>query len=305
MPRPRLPGLIHEGGELGYSLAHAFGAALDNPGLTVACVVGDGEAEAGPLAAAWHGNKFLNPRHDGTVLPILHLNGYKIANPTVLACMPREELRSLLVGYGYEPTFVDGDEPAMMHQAMAAAIDAAFDAIAEIRARARCGEAGRPRWAVVVLRSPKWAQARPSMTRSLAGAKTSGSYVASQVRRTDAGNFERVVGPVVGITNRDVLALNKSVRTEAVPGLVVLVRPVLVVDQPGRAALSAGAMHEAAMPVELTGPEAAHAAMVARLMPECRVEATIGSQRRHDDVAAPGTPIRILGAARQRQGHLV
>ncbi len=152
---PELPGSIHEGGELGYSLAHAFGAALDNPGLTVACVVGDGEAETGPLAASWHANKFLDPMTDGTVLPILHLNGYKIANPTLLARMPGAELRSLLVGYGYEPTFVEGDEPAPMHQAMATALDASFDAIAEIRRRAVRGEPGRPRWPMIVLRSPK------------------------------------------------------------------------------------------------------------------------------------------------------
>ncbi|MCX4194139.1 phosphoketolase family protein [Methylobacterium organophilum] len=152
---PELPGSIHEGGELGYSLAHAFGAALDNPDLTVACVVGDGEAETGPLATAWHANKFLDPRHDGTVLPILHLNGYKIANPALLARMPADELRSLLVGYGYEPTFVEGDEPARMHQAMAAALDAAFDSIAQIRTCAGLGEPGRPRWPVIVLRSPK------------------------------------------------------------------------------------------------------------------------------------------------------
>ena len=152
---PELPGSIHEGGELGYSLAHAFGAALDNPGLTVACVVGDGEAETGPLAASWHSNKFLDPRTDGTVLPILHLNGWKIANPTILARMPEAELRSLLVGYGYDPTFVEGDKPARMHQAMATALDAAFDTIAEIRRRAGRGEAGRPRWPMIVLRSPK------------------------------------------------------------------------------------------------------------------------------------------------------
>ncbi|MGV7032682.1 phosphoketolase family protein [Methylobacterium symbioticum] len=152
---PELPGSIHEGGELGYSLAHAFGAALDNPGLTVACVVGDGEAETGPLAAAWHSNKFLDARHDGTVLPILHLNGYKIANPTILARMPPEELWSLLVGYGYEPTFVEGDEPAVMHQAMATALDSAFDAIAEIRKHAVHGATQRPRWPMIVLRSPK------------------------------------------------------------------------------------------------------------------------------------------------------
>ena len=152
---PELPGSIHEGGELGYSLAHAFGAALDNPDLTVACVVGDGEAETGPLAASWHANKFLNPCLDGIVLPILHLNGYKIANPTVLARIPQEELRSLLVGYGYEPTFVEGDEPGPMHQAMAAALDATFDAVAEIRSTARRGAVGRSRWPMIVLRTPK------------------------------------------------------------------------------------------------------------------------------------------------------
>ena len=113
---PDVPGSIHEGGELGYSLSHAFGAAFDNPDLIVACVVGDGEAETGPLAAAWHSNKFLNPRGDGAVLPILHLNGYKIANPTILARIPDDELRSLFVGYGYEPLFVEGDEPAAMHR---------------------------------------------------------------------------------------------------------------------------------------------------------------------------------------------
>ncbi len=150
---PDLPGSIHEGGELGYALAHAFGAALDNPGLVVACIVGDGEAETGPLAASWHSSKFLNPKTDGAVLPILHLNGYKIASPTVLARMPREELRSLLAGYGYAPIFVEGSEPAPMHQAMAAALDEAFDAIASIRARP--GTAGRPRWPMIVLISPK------------------------------------------------------------------------------------------------------------------------------------------------------
>lgn len=150
---PELPGSIHEGGELGYALAHACGAAFDNPGLVVACVVGDGEAETGPLAASWHGNKFLNPRTDGAVLPILHLNGYKIANPTLLARMPREELRSLLVGYGYAPVFVEGSEPAPMHQAMAAALDDAFDAIAQIRSRPAA--AGRPCWPMIVLSSPK------------------------------------------------------------------------------------------------------------------------------------------------------
>ncbi|ACA17953.1 Phosphoketolase [Methylobacterium sp. 4-46] len=149
---PELPGSIHEGGELGYSLVHAFGAALDNPDLIVACVVGDGEAETGALAASWHSAKFLDPRHDGTVLPILHLNGYKIANPTILARMPEAELRSLLVGYGYDPIMVAGDEPAPMHQAMAAALDDALDRIARIRHEAA---AERPRWPMIVLRSPK------------------------------------------------------------------------------------------------------------------------------------------------------
>jgi xylulose-5-phosphate/fructose-6-phosphate phosphoketolase len=153
---PDVPGSIHEGGELGYSLAHAFGAAFDNPELIVACVVGDGEAETGPLATAWHSNKFLNPRTDGTVLPILHLNGYKIANPTVLARIPREELTSLLIGYGWQPYFVTGEEPWSMHAQMAATLDRVFDEIASIRERARGpGSASRPRWPMIVLESPK------------------------------------------------------------------------------------------------------------------------------------------------------
>ncbi|KQT83872.1 phosphoketolase family protein [Aurantimonas sp. Leaf443] len=153
---PETPGSIHEGGELGYALVHAFGAALDNPDLVVACVVGDGEAETGPLAASWHSTKFLNPRTDGAVLPILHLNGYKIANPTLLARMSGDELRSLFVGYGYEPIFVEGREPVAMHRLMAAAMDEAFDRIAAIKA-APIGETGsaRPRWPMIVLRSPK------------------------------------------------------------------------------------------------------------------------------------------------------
>jgi xylulose-5-phosphate/fructose-6-phosphate phosphoketolase len=126
---PQTPGSIHEGGELGYSLSHAFGAVLDNPELIVACVVGDGEAETGPLATAWHSNKFLNPLTDGTVLPILHLNGYKISNPTVLARITHEELEQLFKGYGWNPIFVEGDEPELMHQAMAAALDYAVDRI--------------------------------------------------------------------------------------------------------------------------------------------------------------------------------
>ncbi|EWC63221.1 Xylulose-5-phosphate phosphoketolase [Actinokineospora spheciospongiae] len=153
---PEVPGSIHEGGELGYSLAHAHGAALDNPGLIVACVIGDGEAETGPLAASWHLNKFSNPATDGAVLPILHLNGYKIANPTVLARIPQDELDALLRGYGYAPRFVSGSDPATMHRDMAAALDWALDEIDDIQRRARTGDgSGRPRWPVLVLRSPK------------------------------------------------------------------------------------------------------------------------------------------------------
>ncbi|MFI9162129.1 phosphoketolase [Kitasatospora aureofaciens] len=153
---PETPGSIHEGGELGYSLAHAYGAALDNPGLVVACVIGDGEAETGPLAASWHANKFLDPVHDGAVLPILHLNGYKIANPTVLARLPHEELDALLRGYGHEPLYVAGDEPAQVHRAMAAAMDTALDRIADAQHAARTeGATERPRWPVIVLRTPK------------------------------------------------------------------------------------------------------------------------------------------------------
>jgi xylulose-5-phosphate/fructose-6-phosphate phosphoketolase len=156
---PETPGSIHEGGELGYSLAHAYGAALDNPGLLVACVIGDGEAEAGALAASWHANKFLDPVTDGTVLPILHLNGYKIANPTVLARIPDSELRALLAGYGHEPFFIDiaaGDDPLAAHRQMAATLDRVLDTITGIRDRAARGESSeRPRWPVLVLRSPK------------------------------------------------------------------------------------------------------------------------------------------------------
>ncbi|MCT7668102.1 phosphoketolase [Shinella kummerowiae] len=152
---PETPGSIHEGGELGYALVHAYGAAFDNPDLVVACVVGDGEAETGPLAAAWHSNKFLSPVSDGTVLPILHLNGYKIANPTVLARLPDEELAHLFTGYGYDPIFVEGHESQAMHRDMAAALDTAFDRIAAIRAAAKDEPARRPRWPMIVLRSPK------------------------------------------------------------------------------------------------------------------------------------------------------
>jgi xylulose-5-phosphate/fructose-6-phosphate phosphoketolase len=153
---PETPGSIHEGGELGYSLAHAFGAVLDNPDLIVACVVGDGEAETGPLATSWHANKFLNPSSDGVVLPILHLNGWKIANPTVLARLPREELEQLLRGYGYAPHFVEGHEPKVVHAEMATTLDAILDDIAAIKARARAGELEeRPIWPMLVLVTPK------------------------------------------------------------------------------------------------------------------------------------------------------
>ena len=153
---PETPGSIHEGGELGYALAHAFGAAFDNPDLLVACVVGDGEAETGPLAASWHSNKFLNPIHDGAVLPILHLNGYKIANPTILGRLSREELQSLFVGYGYKPYFVEGSEPAQMHQLMAATLDTVIHEIQEIQQHARSkGDPTRPQWPMIILRTPK------------------------------------------------------------------------------------------------------------------------------------------------------
>ncbi len=172
------PGSIHEGGELGYSMSHAFGAAFDNPGLLVACVIGDGEAETGPLATAWHSNKFLNPVTDGAVLPILHLNGYKIAGPTILARIPHEELESLLRGYGYEPHFVEGDDPATMHQRMAAVMDEVIEEIATIQRTARTdGTNARPRWPMIVLRSPKgW-----TGPKEVDGKPTEGSFRSHQV----------------------------------------------------------------------------------------------------------------------------
>jgi xylulose-5-phosphate/fructose-6-phosphate phosphoketolase len=156
---PETPGSIHEGGELGYALSHAFGAAFDNPDLLVACVVGDGEAETGPLAASWHSNKFLSPRADGAVLPILHLNGYKIANPTVLARIPEEELLDLFRGYGWEPLLVsggfDGEEPGLVHERFAAALDDALDRIGAVQRAARNGGAPASRWPMLILRTPK------------------------------------------------------------------------------------------------------------------------------------------------------
>jgi xylulose-5-phosphate/fructose-6-phosphate phosphoketolase len=157
---PETPGSIHEGGELGYSLSHAYGAAFDNPDLVVACVVGDGEAETGPAATAWHSNKFLDPVHDGAVLPILHLNGYKIASPAILARIPTDELLALFTGYGYRPILIeggfDGEDPMEVHQRMAVALNDAFDAISEIQSAARTGSTtGRPTWPMVILRTPK------------------------------------------------------------------------------------------------------------------------------------------------------
>src|SRR5512143_2612255 len=153
---PEIPGSIHEGGELGYSLSHAYGAAFDNPDLLVACVVGDGEAETGPLATSWHSNKFLNPVTDGAVLPILHLNGYKIAGPTVLGRIDHEELGQLFRGYGYTPYFVEADDPTQMHHLMAATLDTVVAEIQRIQHDARTnGFTGRPTWPMIVLRSPK------------------------------------------------------------------------------------------------------------------------------------------------------
>jgi xylulose-5-phosphate/fructose-6-phosphate phosphoketolase len=175
---PETPGSIHEGGELGYVLSHAYGAVFDNPSLIAACVIGDGEAETGPLATAWHSNKFLNPSTDGAVLPILHLNGYKIASPTVLARISHEELESLMVGYGYRPYFVEGDQPDEMHQAMAATLDQAIGDIQAIQRLARDeGSLERPRWPMIVLRSPKgW-----TGPREVDGNVTEGSWRSHQV----------------------------------------------------------------------------------------------------------------------------
>jgi xylulose-5-phosphate/fructose-6-phosphate phosphoketolase len=173
---PETPGSINEGGELGYSLAHAYGAAFDNPDLIVVCVIGDGEAETGPLAAAWHANKFLNPATDGAVLPILHLNGYKISNPTILARIDRDELTSLLRGYGYTPYFVEGSEPAAMHLKMAETLDEVVAEIGEIQKRTQ-GEAFRPRWPVLVLVTPKgW-----TGPKEVDGLKMEGSWRSHQV----------------------------------------------------------------------------------------------------------------------------
>ncbi len=180
---PETPGSIHEGGELGYALSHAYGAAFDNPELVVAAVVGDGEAETGPLAASWHSNKFIDPVRDGAVLPILHLNGYKIANPTVLARIERDELDALLRGYGHRPYYVEGDDPERMHQDFARVLDACLDEIGAIQAHARqTGDTTRPRWPMIVLRSPKgW-----TGPKTVDGLKVEGTWRSHQVPFTAA-----------------------------------------------------------------------------------------------------------------------
>jgi len=187
---PEIPGSIHEGGELGYALSHAFGAAFDNPNLVVFCVVGDGEAETGPLAASWHSNKFLSPGPDGAVVPILHLNGYKIANPTILARIPDDELKALFHGYGYVPLMVEGADPPVVHQRMAAALDEACDRIAAIQQAARQGDLTRPSWPMIILRTPKgW-----TGPREVDGLPTEGSFRSHQVPITDPhGNPEHLV----------------------------------------------------------------------------------------------------------------
>ena len=179
---PETPGSIHEGGELGYSLSHAFGAAFDNPDLIVLCVVGDGEAETGPLATSWHSNKFLNPVTDGAVLPILHLNGYKIANPTILARMSHVELEQLFLGYGYKPYFVEGDDPQVLHHTMAATLDTIVAEIKAIQKAAReDGVAERPQWPLIILRTPKgW-----TGPKEVDGQKTEGSWRSHQVPMGD------------------------------------------------------------------------------------------------------------------------
>ena len=179
---PETPGSIHEGGELGYALSHAYGAAFDNPDLLVACVVGDGEAETGSMATSWHSNKFLNPVHDGAVLPILHLNGYKIAGPTVLARIPRDELEALFRGYGYTPYFVEGDDPEAMHQLMAATLDTVVAEIQHIQRDARAkGFSERPRWPMIIFRSPKgW-----TGPETVDGKPIEGTFRAHQVPVTD------------------------------------------------------------------------------------------------------------------------
>ena len=182
---PECPGSIHEGGELGYSLSHAFGAAFDNPDLIVACVIGDGEAETGPLATAWHSNKFLDPVTDGAVLPILHLNGYKISSPTILARISREELLHLFEGYGWTPYIVEGHDPASMHEAMASALDQVIGRIRGIQQEARTlGLQARARWPMIILISPKgW-----TGPKVVDGVQVEGTFRSHQVPLSDPAN---------------------------------------------------------------------------------------------------------------------
>ena len=208
---PETPGSIHEGGELGYALSHAYGAAFDNPDLLACCVIGDGEAETGPLATSWHSNKFLNPARDGAVLPILHLNGYKIANPTVLARIPREELAALMRGYGYDPRFVEGDEPAAMHALMAQTLEQAVRDIKDIQAKARGGASlSRPAWPMIVLRTPKgW-----TCPKEVDGKPMEGTWRAHQVPLAEM--------------------LEKSGRLELLEGWLKSYRPEELFDAAGR-----------------------------------------------------------------------
>ena len=189
---PETPGSIHEGGELGYSLAHAFGAAYDNPDLIVSCVVGDGEAETGALAASWHSNKFLNPARDGAVLPILHLNGFKIANPTILARISRAELTDLMRGYGYDPYFIEGDDPTLVHQRLAEVLDTVLGRIRDIQSAARAKDAAlpsRPFWPMIVFRTPKgW-----TGPKVVDGKPVEGTWRAHQVPIADFRNPEHLV----------------------------------------------------------------------------------------------------------------
>ncbi len=189
---PETPGSIHEGGELGYSLAHAYGAAFDNPDLIVSCIIGDGEAETGALATSWHSNKFLNPARDGAVLPILHLNGFKIANPTILARISRQELTELLRGYGYDPHFVEGDDPALVHQSLAATLDKVLAQIRQIQSSARSAGANdpvaRPRWPMIVFQTPKgW-----TGPKFVDGLPVEGTWRAHQVPIADFKNPEHL-----------------------------------------------------------------------------------------------------------------
>ena len=217
---PETPGSIHEGGELGYSLAHAYGAILDNPDLIAACVIGDGEAETGPLATSWHINKLIDPAGDGAVLPILHLNGYKIANPTILARIGDDELGALLSGYGYQPYLVEGDDPVTVHQSLAATLDTIFDAIADIQHRARIdGDTSRPRWPMIVLRTPKgW-----TGPKTVDGKQVEGTWRAHQVplsaARNDPAHLTQLVEWMKSYRPQELFDANGTPRQEIVDWL--------------------------------------------------------------------------------------